>query len=208
MYDQTTETTIVCHARTPLVLDPVEERIERARACERTDLLDRVVVRSWPDTVRFDDDGPHREVLDEFGRFEEWARRRGVSIRPPFETRTRTSIVEDDDVEVLVTPVLCLAVYRDERLVAVFPHSDGEVTYTVEDALDRIEAEELPRPLEAAPPAVSSPKACPDCGGELLNGQGLFICPDCAWTGTLTEEGLSELEAVDLGPREAPVLQH
>lgn len=205
MHDQSTETTIVCHARTPLVLDPIEERIERARTCERTDLVDQVVVRSWPDTVRFDDDGPHREVLEEYRRFQEWADRRGVSIHPPFETRTRTSIVEDDGVEVLVTPVLCLAVYRDQRLVSVFPHTEGEETYTVADALDRLEADELPRPLEAAPPAISSPKSCPDCDGNLLNGQGLFICPDCAWTGTLSREGWSELEAVELGPREAPL---
>lgn len=209
MHDQSTETTIVCHARTPLVLDPIEERVERARDCEeRTDLVDRVVVRSWPDTVRFDDDGPHREVLEEFRRFESWAERRGVSIRPPFETRTRTSVVEDDGVEVLVTPVLCLAVYRDERLVSVYPHSEGEETYTVADALDRLEADELPRPLEAAPPDLASTTSCPDCDADLVNGQGLFICPDCAWTGTLSQEGWSDLETIELGPREEPLLEH
>lgn len=27
--------------------------------------------------------------------------------------------------------------------------------------------------------------ACPDCGGETINGAGLFACRDCEWTGTL-----------------------
>ncbi len=26
---------------------------------------------------------------------------------------------------------------------------------------------------------------CPDCGGETVNGAGLFACADCAWSGSL-----------------------
>lgn len=203
MHDQSVDTTLVSHARTPLVFDPVEERVERAQALEGGDLVDTVVVRSWPETVRLDDDGPHREVVEEFRRFEEWADRRGVTVRPPFETRTRASMVEDDGVEVLVTPVLCLALYREERLVSVFPHADGEESYTVEDALDRLEADQLPRPLRRSAD-VPDARACPECEAPLLNGQGLFVCPDCAWTGTPAEEGWEDLEAVELGPRTAP----
>lgn len=203
MYDRSVDTTLVCHARTPLVFDPVEERVERAQSLEDTELVDAVVVRSWPETVRYDDDGPHREVVEEFQRFEAWADRRGVSVRPPFQTRTRTSMVEDDGVDVLVTPVLCLALYRDERLVSVFPHSEGDDTYTVAQALGCLEVDQLPRPLRGSGD-VPDAKACPECDAPLLNGQGLFVCPDCAWTGTLTEEGRSDLEAVDLGPRAPP----
>jgi hypothetical protein len=201
MHDnRSTETTLVCHARTPLVFDPVEERVERAQALEEGHLVDNVVVRSWPETVRLDDDGPHREVVEEFRRYEEWAEHRGVSVSPPFETRTRTSIVEEDGVEVLVTPVLCLALYRDERLVSVFPHSDADETYTVDRVLDRLEADELPRPLSGRL-EVPDARSCPECEATLLKGQGLFICPDCAWTGTISTEGWSDLEPVDLGPR-------
>lgn len=203
MYDPDTETTVVCHARTPLVFDPVEERIERARDLEDGDLVDTVVLRSWPETVRFDDDSPHREVVEEFERFDEWAARRGVSVRPPFETRTRTSMVEDGGVDVLVTPVLCLAVYREERLVSVFPHSDGETTYSVERALDRLEADQLPRPLRASAD-VPDAKTCPECDAALVNGQGLFVCPDCEWSGTLADDGWTELDDVEMETAAAP----
>ena len=205
MHDQSVETTLVCHARTPLVFDPVEERVERAQALEGGDLVDNVVVRSWPETVRLEDDGPHREVVEEFRRFEEWAERRGVTVRPPFQTRTRASMVEDEGVEVLVTPVLCLALYREERLVSVFPHADDEESYTTEDSLDRLEADQLPRPLRGSAD-VPDARTCPECEAPLLNGQGLFVCPDCAWTGSLAEEGWDELEAVELGPRTAPTI--
>lgn len=203
MYDPATATTVVCHARTPLVFDPIEERIERARALEESGLVDDVVVRSWPDTVRLDDDGPHREVVEEFRRFDDWADHRGVTVRPPFETRTRASMVEADGVDVLVTPVLCLAVYREGRLVSVFPHSDGETTYSVERALDRLEADQLPRPLHASAD-VPDARTCPDCDGALVNGQGLFVCPDCAWSGTLSDDGWSELADVEFEAAAAP----
>ena len=201
MHDSSTETTLVCHARTPLIFDPVEARVERAQELEGGDLVDNVVVRSWPETVRLDDDGPHREVVEEYRRYEEWAERRGVTVSPPFETRTRSSIVEEEGIDVLVTPVLCLALYRDERLVSVFPHAEGDESYDVEAALDRLERGELPRPLGGRAEAPDA-RHCPECEAPLLNGQGLFICPDCAWTGTAGTD--SELEAVELGPRPAP----
>ena len=206
MYDQAVEpeTTLVCHARTPLVLEPIEERIAEARACEGTDLVDAVVVRSWPDSVRLDDAGQDREVVDDFGRFREWADRREVTVEPPFEVRTRSSIVEEDGVDVLVTPVLCLAVYRDERLVGVYPHSDGEETYTVERALERLQDGRLPRPLQGPDRPTADPGRCPACDAALLNGQGLFVCPDCAWTGTLTADGWESMEDSEAVSRFSP----
>lgn len=187
------EITLVCHVRAPLVADPVESRVETLRSLEDGPLVDTVVVRSWPDTVRLDDEGDH-ETLARYERFRSWANRSGVSIRPPFETRTRSSIVEEEGIDVLDTPTLCLAIYREERLVGVFPHSaDGE-TYTVEEAVETFQDGELPHPLgsvEAIPTAAS--RRCPDCDGSLVNGQGVFICPDCSWVGAAAPDGWEEL---------------
>jgi len=187
------ETTLVCHVRAPLVADPVESRIETLRSLEDGPLVDTVVVRSWPDTVRLDDEGDH-ETRARYERFRSWADRRGVSIQPPFETRTRSSIVEEEGIDVLVTPTLCLAVYREERLVGVFPHSSDGETHTVEEAVDALQDGELPRPLgsiESSPTA--EPRRCPDCDASLVNGQGVFICPDCAWVGAAASDGWESL---------------
>ena len=32
---------------------------------------------------------------------------------------------------------------------------------------------------------ASDSRHCPDCGGELINGAGLFACGDCEWYGSL-----------------------
>lgn len=199
MIDQSPETelTLVCHARTPLVVEPVEDRIAKARACEEGEIVDNVVIRSWPESVRLDDQGVDREVVDDYRRFCRWADHRDVEIQPPFETRTRSSIVDDDGVDVLVTPLLCLSLYRNERLVAVYPHSNDDETYTVEAALQRLREDQLPRPLERTGRSAADPRWCPDCDAELLNGQGLFRCPDCAWTGIVDGGAWKPLEHVD-----------
>jgi hypothetical protein len=197
------ETTLVCHARVPLVSAPVESRIEQLRSLADTTLVDGVVVRSWPDSVRLDGERDH-VALARFEQFQSWARRRRVSIQPPFETRTRSSVLEDDGVEVLVTPVLCLSVYRDEQLVGVFPHTNDGETYTIEQAIDRLQDGDLPRPLGGVPSETTvEPQHCPDCGGRLMNGQGVFICRNCAWTGALSPDGWERLPSGGRSGKEA-----
>jgi hypothetical protein len=39
----------------------------------------------------------------------------------------------------LVTPAICLAVYEDDELSVVYPHTDGPETYTVENGLEMLE---------------------------------------------------------------------
>lgn len=173
-----------------MLMEPIDAHVETLRACESEDAVDDVVLRSWPDRVSLSESGPHREVVDVFERFERWAERRGVSVRPPFEVRTVTSQVTDESKEVLVTPLICVAVYEDERLAGVFPHSEGEDTYTVNDAIAKLRTGELPVPMGATPaPERPDADACPDCGGQLIDGQGVFACTDCEWIGSVTGGG-------------------
>jgi len=108
----------------------------------------------------------------------------------PFEVRTTSATFTDADAAVLVTPLIAVAVYRGDRLHGVYPHSDGEDTYTVADAIATLRTGEVPTPLGTAPaPEPVRPDGCPDCGGDLVDGQGLLGCVDCEWTGTATENG-------------------
>lgn len=209
--------TIACHVRPTLVLEPIDAKIETLRQCEHDGTIDTLLLRSWPGEVAMQDDSPHPEVLEQYDRFADWADRAGVSIHPPFQTRETTSIVSDRTIERLVTPTICLAAYDRDRLVGVFPHSDGETTHTVSEAIADLRTGQVPEPLLrhggvaarstprpiGAPDAVDLPSrprpamaagesrpACPDCGDGLTNVQGILDCDGCEWIGGERQSGL------------------
>ncbi len=188
--NQSTECTVVCHVRAPLLLEPVDGQVETLQTCESEGTVDTLLLRSWPEQVTISEESPHQEVLETFERYERWADRQGVSIQPPFNERTARSSVTGQANDVLVTPVLCLAIYRDEQLVGVFPHSAADETYTATEAIAALRTGNVPTPLGTSnDPAETDEDTCPDCGGSLVNGQGVFACVDCGWTGTVRSDG-------------------
>ncbi|WP_440772754.1 HTH domain-containing protein [Natronorubrum sp. DTA28] len=194
-----TDVTAVCHVRAPLLLEPVDRQIETLQACDSEGTIDDLLLRSWPKEIALTDNSPYQEALDSFERFETWAADRGVSVRPPFKERTTTSQVTSETTDLLVTPLLCLELYADDELIGVFPHTDEETeeTLTTDEVIASLRTGELPTPLGGTPeshPSASTATAanakdCPDCGESLIDGQGLFACPDCNWTGTVTRTG-------------------
>lgn len=181
-------TTVACHVRAPMLLEPIDAHVETLRACEAEGAIDHLLVRSWPDSVGLAEESPDREVLDRFERFDRWAERRGVTVRPPFEVRSHVSQVTGERRDRLVTPLICLAVYRDDELAAVFPHSGDGETRTVAEAVAALRTGELPEPLGTPAPRVAT-GTCPECGEGLATGQGLYACPDCGWVGVPTSDG-------------------
>ena len=193
-----TDLTAVCHVRAPLLLEPVDRQIETLQACDSEGLIDDLLLRSWPKEIALTDNSPYQEALDSFDRFETWAAERGVSIRPPFQERTKTSQVTGETTELLVTPLLCLELYADDELVGVFPHTDEETeeTLTTDEVIASLRTGDLPTPLGSTQESDPSSTAtttngsdCPDCGESLIDGQGLYACPDCRWTGIVSETG-------------------
>lgn len=197
------ETTVVCYVRAPLLLEPVDQQVETLQECERDGTVDDVLLRSWPKevTLEVEDESPYPEVLDAVDRFERWANRQGVSISPPFRERERSTLTEGTK-EVLVTPMLSLAIYRGDELYGVFPHSDGEETYTASDAIATLRTGELPTPMGSPAVEPRAPDTCPDCDGRLVNGQGVYDCRDCEWVGTATPDG--QYVPVSLPPTTEP----
>jgi len=94
-------------------------------------------VETWPEEIAISEHTRHARVVETYERFRAWAETAGVSITPPFDRRTVTSLVGRTE-EVLTLPVLCLAVYDDD-LCGVYPCSDGDRTWTVTDYLDACE---------------------------------------------------------------------
>ncbi|QCW03524.1 HTH domain-containing protein [Natrinema pallidum] len=191
--------TVVCHVRAPLLLEPVDEQIETIQACESEGAIDDLLLRSWPKEIALSEESPHQEVLESYDRFSAWADERDVTIRPPFRKRTTTSQVTGETRERLVTPLLCLELYAGDELLGVFPHSDEATTdtYTTDEVIATLRTGGLPTPLgSVADPderlASATGDTCPDCGGSLIDGQGLFACSDCGWIGTVSESGRRE----------------
>ncbi|SIR84323.1 HTH domain-containing protein [Natronorubrum thiooxidans] len=191
-------TTVVCHVRAPLLLEPVDRQVETLRACESEGAIDDLLLRSWPKEIALTDTSPYQEALESFERFEAWADEQGVSIRPPFKKRTSTSQLSGETRELLVMPLVCLEVYADDELVGVFPHTDEDLeeTYTTDEVIASLRTGEIPTPLNSAREADSATTAdgtpgndCPECGASVVDGQGLFACARCGWVGTITETG-------------------
>ena len=189
MASEPSELTAVCYVRAPLLLEPVDQQVETLQACEDEGTVETVLLRSWPKEVARTEHSPYQEVIDAFERFEQWADERGVSVTPAFRERTVTSSVTGKAKDVLVTPMLCLAVYQDDQLQAVFPHTDGEETVTASEAIATLRTGTVPAPLGTLPTEADHADTCPECNGDLLNGQGVFACVDCGYTASVTAEG-------------------
>jgi len=124
-------------ARRP-VCGPRTQVINRLVSLRATGALDSFGIETWPDEIPTDSD--HSEYLDLIEEFEAWAADHGLSLRPPLETRTASMLV-GGDAEVLVTPMLLVAVYKGQNLAGVFPCTDGDTTWTVEQFLDAYDPE-------------------------------------------------------------------
>lgn len=92
--------------------------------------------------------------LEEFhhriSEFEQWAvendctlgpafKRRGTNSAAATETKTETETTDTQE-EVIIPPLLCLAVYDGETIAAVYPHGDGEEVSTIRDGIEALES--------------------------------------------------------------------
>lgn len=189
--------TVSCRVRASTPVERTEALREQLRYCEAAGRIEGFKLHSWPREVVVSPDRPERAMIRGYGSYREWADRAGVTLEPAFATRTRTSIVTDEEIEVLVLPSACLALYDDGGyLVGVYPHSDAEATYTVADALARIRVGTVPVPLSGGTVRVGGDETCPDCHGLLGNWRELYVCPDCRWIGSVDADGTNAQVAV------------
>ncbi len=180
------EVAVEAYTRPALLLDPVDAKIETLRDLAADGAVDEFAVHSWPGEVSVSDYGLYDDVVETFREFEDWADENDVHIRPPFSIRARESRFTGETTTVLVTPVVSVAVYLNDRLAAVYPHSDGDVHHPVSEAIAALKTGDLPirRPVATGrtpepDPATAIAGGCDSCGGALVNVQGLLSCHDC-----------------------------
>lgn len=107
-----------------------------------------VSVEVWGKQVRVADanreatDANTRAVRSTYEEFEAWAERTGNDLEPAFSVHTLGSMVTDERAQAIRFPVMCLAVYDADDLVAVAPRSTDEGVHTVDDCLDALRSGE------------------------------------------------------------------
>jgi len=111
---------------------------EEAKTLETTGVVDTVDVFEVPRKLPVADPDHPADARDIYNRLTKWARDEDVTLTPAFGTRTCYSRTDGNRDTNVVFPVMTLAVYEDDDLVAVYPHTDGDQYYTVFDGLDAV----------------------------------------------------------------------
>jgi len=113
--------------------------LDRVRTLAGADTVAETSVETDWQRVRTPEHDGRGGALATFEEFETWAAENGFSLEPAFERRQRSFLGLDHVREVVVFPVASLAVYDGVDLQAVFPCSDDDLTYPVQDCLDAFE---------------------------------------------------------------------
>ncbi|WP_328765762.1 HTH domain-containing protein [Haloarcula nitratireducens] len=119
------------------VCGPRTTVIDRLGSLRTAEVIDDFSVTTWPEEIVVSGRTNHSELLDIVEEFEEWASENGLTLRPPFETRTASLLVGESE-EVLTTPMMLAAAYDGDDLVGVYPCTDGERTRTIGEFLDAL----------------------------------------------------------------------
>lgn len=179
MKDVTEPLSVTVYVRPAQLLDPIDAKIDTVQQLESAGKVDSLSIHAWPDKITLSEKTPYAEAIEEFRKMEAWADEQDVSIRPPFDVRTTTSSFTNETTTILRTPIMCLAVYADNRLANVFPHSRSEEQYSVTDAIAALRTGDIDLFSFDADRATQVPERCSECGALLTNVQGLGVCHDC-----------------------------
>ena len=117
----------------------VQEVVNRANRLEANGVLSESMVAGTWHRCHTQAEDWRSEAMETYEEFRAWAEANDFSLEPGFQQRSRSFIGMDDVEEVVVFPAIALALYGAGDLVAVFPCTDDDRTYTVERALAAFE---------------------------------------------------------------------
>lgn len=115
----------------------VEEMSDRLEVLVSNGTIDDYHRSTWVKRTPVDDCAD--SLRDLYLSFTAWANEHDRTLVPFFQTRECYSADVGGHEDWLVLPAMCLAVYRDGELSAVYPHTDGSETRTVGDGVAALE---------------------------------------------------------------------
>ena len=125
--------------------DAQQSVLERIRRLDDEGVFDAAGVESTWDRVSIREDEVRDDALATYEEFRDWAAANDFSLEPAFDTRPRYVRGTTERTEAVVFPVVAMAIYRDDELRAVLPSSDEFDHYTVHEALEGFEREDIER---------------------------------------------------------------
>ena len=118
--------------------------LERLDALDAEDHISTYEVNIWTKEIRIsgplEGTGYYENVFDHLKSFQEWADEESVLLNSGFRIQSVNCEITGETYRVLTLPSLCLAVYEDDDLCAVYPHSDDDTVKTISNCLNRLEA--------------------------------------------------------------------
>ena len=148
--------TVECHVRGSAFAGSIGNVVGALREHNDAGAIDGLTVDVWPDRVCLTDETAEAPIFERYDRLREWAAARNASLEPAFQFTERTMTAIDSVETILELPVVCLVIRVEGDIEAVAPHSTASAAYTVEDALDDLEAGRIEMPDGSLPPTRSS----------------------------------------------------
>ncbi len=108
----------------------------RLSTLARNEHFGEVETINWRQRVPVEEDCFERYHYD---LFETWATETDVSLEPFFDTRQCYSKETGERGTFLVMPVMSLAIYRDDALQTVYPHTTANGSQSVMNGLEMLE---------------------------------------------------------------------
>lgn len=126
----------------PGARESVADIRNRIEELARQNVLDSVETAVWGRRISLD---PDHEVsggmVEDVQRFRAWAIQTDADLAPAFRIHETSTIGDDTSETVVTVPLVCLALYRGDDVVAVYPHSCGGDAVTIQQGLERLESQ-------------------------------------------------------------------
>jgi hypothetical protein len=164
------------------MLEPKDAKIATATQLKRDGVVSSVSIHAMPEKVNLSTGADYGEFVALYDRLDQWAKTHDVSLRPGFGVTSTSSEIWRETRRTVRMPMVCLLIYSGSEVIGVFPHSTDEVHHSVEEALTVLRTGELEMILPKSSIIHRGPAdSCPECGGILINTQGVLCCYDCHW---------------------------
>lgn len=118
--------------------------LEQLETLAAEDRVDSYEIHAWSKEIRIrgplEGTGYYQNVFDHVKAFQRWADEASVQLNSAFKQQSVDCEITGETYRVLSLPSICIAVYEDGELCAVYPHSTEDGCRTAGSCLNELEA--------------------------------------------------------------------